>query len=88
MLGCYVGPVGVAAKGVPARFLGGPKEPEESKEAQTETGDGESAGKESAGKDSTEKDKKEGDTKSAGDAPASTPVVAGGSGGEPMVVDK
>ncbi|PLN79564.1 YL1 nuclear protein-domain-containing protein [Aspergillus taichungensis] len=95
MLGCYVGPVGVAAKGVPARFLGGPKEePKEgSKEAQTETGGGEfagkeSAGKESAGKESAGKDQKEGDTKSAGGAPASTPVAAGASGGDPMVVDK
>ncbi|PKY02963.1 YL1-domain-containing protein [Aspergillus campestris IBT 28561] len=86
MLGCYVGPVGVAAKGVPARFLGGPKE--EPKEGETETGEGESAGKESTGK---EGDKKEGDTKSAGGAPASTPVVAGAAGasnGDPMVVDK
>ncbi|PLB39724.1 putative signal transducer [Aspergillus candidus] len=93
MLGCYVGPVGVAAKGVPARFLGGPKE--EPKEGETETGEGESAGKESTGKESTGKESagkdKEGDTKSAGGAPASTPVVtaaAGSSDGDPMVVDK
>ena len=25
MLGCYVGPAGVAARGVPERFLGGPQ---------------------------------------------------------------
>lgn len=25
MLGCYIGPAGVAARGVPERFLGGPQ---------------------------------------------------------------
>ncbi|OJK00006.1 hypothetical protein ASPACDRAFT_119974 [Aspergillus aculeatus ATCC 16872] len=33
MLGCYVGPAGVAARGVPARFLGGPEAKEETKES-------------------------------------------------------
>ncbi|RAK73978.1 putative signal transducer [Aspergillus fijiensis CBS 313.89] len=37
MLGCYVGPAGVAARGVPARFLGGPEAKEEPKESASPT---------------------------------------------------
>ncbi|PYH47778.1 putative signal transducer [Aspergillus saccharolyticus JOP 1030-1] len=39
MLGCYVGPAGVAARGVPARFLGGPEAKEETTKSAPTAGD-------------------------------------------------
>lgn len=87
MLGCYVGPTQVAARGVPARFLGGPQAASEGKDSEQ---------KESGGNVEpapTEADKG-GDTDPPGDAPSPskpappatpTPVTAGA--GDPMEVD-
>ncbi|GLA30670.1 YL1-domain-containing protein [Aspergillus phoenicis ATCC 13157] len=75
MLGCYVGPVGVAARGVPARFLGGPEAKEE--EAKENGKDDKGASNEATTTtDKTEKEKakeKENEAKtSTGEAPPST----------------
>ncbi|PWY62921.1 signal transducer [Aspergillus eucalypticola CBS 122712] len=69
MLGCYVGPVGVAARGVPARFLGGP----EAKEEIEESGKDDKAASNEAtttNSDKTEKEKENEAKTSAAEAPA------------------
>ncbi|KAF7155074.1 hypothetical protein CNMCM5623_005282 [Aspergillus felis] len=89
MLGCYVGPVGVAARGVPARFLN-PDAPSETQ--QNEKKDGKD---DEEGPVSTAPGKPEGEMKTARGvsnppAPAvpatPTPVAAGGV--DPMDIDK
>lgn len=69
MLGCYVGPVGVAARGVPARFLGGPEAKEETKESGK---DDKAASNEATttNSDKTEKEKENEAKTSAAEAPA------------------
>ncbi|KAF4162050.1 hypothetical protein CNMCM6936_002659 [Aspergillus lentulus] len=89
MLGCYVGPVSVAARGVPARFLN-PDAPSETQ--QSEKKDGKDA---EEGPASAAPGKPEGEMKTPGGvsnptapaAPATpTPVAAGGV--DPMDIDK
>ncbi|KAH1988981.1 hypothetical protein KXV33_000484 [Aspergillus fumigatus] len=89
MLGCYVGPVGVAARGVPARFLN-PDAPSETQ--QSEKKDGKENEEEPA---SAASGRPEGEMKTSGGvsnppAPAApgtpTPVSAGGV--DPMDIDK
>lgn len=89
MLGCYVGPVGVAARGVPARFLN-PDAPSETQ--QSEKKDGKENEEEAA---SAASGRPEGEMKTSGGvsnppAPAApgtpTPVSAGGV--DPMDIDK
>lgn len=104
MLGCYVGPVGVAARGVPARFLGGPEAKEE--EAKENGKDDKGATNDATTTtDKTEKEKeKESEAKtstkeapstsspSAAAAPASAPTPTAtpvaATVGDPMDVDK
>lgn len=80
MLGCYVGPAGVAAKGVPARFLD-PNAPPEPKESEKKDSSGTEASK-------TEKEKKDSEKKdpapaahapAPASAPAPTPTPASAS---------
>lgn len=73
MLGCYVGPVGVAARGVPARFLGGPEAKEEEAK-ENGKGDKGASNEATTTTDKTEKKKeKENEAKtSTGEAPPST----------------
>ncbi|RAH84728.1 YL1-domain-containing protein [Aspergillus japonicus CBS 114.51] len=93
MLGCYVGPAGVAARGVPARFLGGPEAKEETlKESAPPTAgdkatndspatkaDGEAKAPAAAEASKTA-------TPDPGSAAASTPTPA--ATGDPMAVDR
>ncbi|OJJ75485.1 hypothetical protein ASPBRDRAFT_191713 [Aspergillus brasiliensis CBS 101740] len=103
MLGCYVGPVGVAARGVPARFLGGPEAKEEVKE-----GGKDDKGASNETTTSNDKPEKENEAKtSVGEAPAPstsspsatatataapasalTPTPVAATAGDPMDVDK
>ncbi|KAH8434813.1 putative signal transducer [Aspergillus melleus] len=88
MLGCYVGPTGVAARGVPERFLGGPQAASDNSK--------DSEHKEKGGKSepaAAEKDK-EGGTTPSGDvpsaskpAPSATPTPVTADAGDPMEVD-
>ncbi|KAK1148348.1 hypothetical protein N8T08_010159 [Aspergillus melleus] len=88
MLGCYVGPTGVAARGVPERFLGGPQATSDSSkdsEQKEKGGKSEPAG--------AEKDM-EGGTTPSGDAPSAskpapsaTPTPVTADAGDSMEVD-
>ncbi|KAI9926679.1 hypothetical protein ASPWEDRAFT_46282 [Aspergillus wentii DTO 134E9] len=72
MLGCYVGPVGVAARGVPARFLGGDQAEENGKEGGEEAGSHTDSAEKEGDKEGV---KKEGEKKAV-PAAASTPTPA------------
>ncbi|KAL4896243.1 YL1 nuclear protein-domain-containing protein [Aspergillus ambiguus] len=65
MLGCYVAPAGVAARGVPARFLD-PNAPPEPKEAEKKDAPGTGP--------TIEKDKQDGEPKATTSVPAPTPT--------------
>ncbi|PLB50429.1 YL1-domain-containing protein [Aspergillus steynii IBT 23096] len=87
MLGCYVGPTQVAARGVPERFLGGPQAASDGKDSEQKESGG------NAEPAPTEKDK-EGDTNPSGDvpsaskpAPPATPTPVTTDAGDPMEVD-
>ncbi|KAA8649957.1 hypothetical protein EYZ11_001008 [Aspergillus tanneri] len=87
MLGCYVGPTGVAARGVPERFLGGPQ-------ARAETEDGEKKVSYHDSESTGAETDKEGKTKSSGGAsntltpaPPATPTAVVDDAGDPMEVD-
>ncbi|PWY67269.1 YL1-domain-containing protein [Aspergillus sclerotioniger CBS 115572] len=99
MLGCYIGPVGVAARGVPARFLGGaeaeeePKEEEE--EAKGEAKEGEQSDKNGGNEATTNKTESEpkapsGDastTSTSSPSAAAAPTPAAATAGDPMEID-
>ncbi|RAL12149.1 putative signal transducer [Aspergillus homomorphus CBS 101889] len=91
MLGCYVGPAGVAARGVPARFLGGPEAKEESKESAPTASDratNESCATKADGETKTPAEAEVSITSTpnpdSAAAPTPTPVAAG----DPMEIDK
>ncbi|PYH84876.1 YL1-domain-containing protein [Aspergillus uvarum CBS 121591] len=91
MLGCYVGPAGVAARGVPARFLGGPEAKEETKELAPSTVDDKAPNDSPATKANGEPkapaaaEASKTATPDPGSAAASTPTPA--ATGDPMEVD-
>ncbi|RHZ56521.1 putative signal transducer [Aspergillus thermomutatus] len=91
MLGCYVGPVGVAARGVPERFLNpnAPREAQQSEKKEGKDGEEGPASAAPAGKPEGSEMKTPGGVSNppAPAAPATpTPVAAGG--GDPMDIDK
>ncbi|EAW18287.1 putative signal transducer [Aspergillus fischeri NRRL 181] len=89
MLGCYVGPVGVAARGVPARFLN-PDAPSETQQSEKKDGKDSEEGPASAASGKPEGEMKTPGGVSNPPAPAApatpTPVAAGGV--DPMDIDK
>lgn len=89
MLGCYVGPVGVAARGVPARFLN-PDAPSETQQSEKKDGKENEEEPASAASGRPEDEMKTSGGVSNPPAPAApgtpTPVSAGGV--DPMDIDK
>ena len=88
MLGCYIGPVGVAARGVPARFLGGAEAQEEAKEGEQSDKDG---GNDAAtNKTESEPKAPSGDastTSTSSPSAAAVPTPAAATAGDPMEID-
>ncbi|PYI02557.1 signal transducer [Aspergillus sclerotiicarbonarius CBS 121057] len=88
MLGCYVGPAGVAARGVPARFLGGAEAEEEAKEGEQSDKDG---GNEAAtNKTESEPKAPSGDASTpsiSSPSAAAAPTPAAAAAGDPMEID-
>ncbi|RLL99262.1 hypothetical protein CFD26_106825 [Aspergillus turcosus] len=88
MLGCYVGPVGVAARGVPERFLNpdAPSETQQSEKKQGKDGEEGPASAAPAGNPEGGEMKTPGGGSNPPAPPTPTPVAAGG--GDPMDIDK
>ncbi|RAL05111.1 putative signal transducer [Aspergillus ibericus CBS 121593] len=90
MLGCYVGPVGVAARGVPARFLGGAEAEEEAKEGEQSDKDGSNeaaTNKTESGPKAPSGDAPTLSTSSPSAAAAAAPTPAAAAAGDPMEID-
>ncbi|KAJ9246806.1 transcriptional regulator family: YL1 nuclear protein [Paecilomyces variotii] len=91
MLGCYVGPLGVAARGVPERFLD-PTKPREKPKTAPSDSNAKNDGVQEAEKEKEKGKEKENDKPNVpstnGAAPAPAPVAAPVAAGDPMDVDK